>query len=590
MLNPNPLRTRLTWLYGEKSAEVLLQSILESVKRHLPNLPPPLMRNLDQRDAILIAYGDQVQQPGESPLCTLASFCSNHLKGLVNTIHILPFYPYSSDDGFSVIDYRAVDPALGGWEDVARLRREFRLMFDAVINHISAQSAWFQGYLRGDPRYRNYFIEVKGSPDLSKVARPRALPLLTRFSASSGEKALWTTFSSDQIDLNYHNPQVLLEMLDLLLFYVTQGAEFIRLDAIAYLWKEIGTTCIHQPQVHWIIQIMRAMLDQLAPQVRLITETNVPHKENISYFGDGTNEAHMVYNFTLPPLVLHTLYQGDAVALTRWARSLELPSNQVTYLNFLASHDGIGVTPLHAILPESAIEALVNHVQTQGGLVSYRTNVDGSQSPYELNINYFDALSLPGEEESLDMNIRRFVVAHAIAFSLVGVPGIYFHSLFGSQGWLEGVRLHRQNRAINRQKLTLLELEDALMDTNSLRSRVFNHLSRLLHARASHPAFAPTGNQKILDCGAQVFGLIRSIPGEHRRVLCLHNVSAKPAHIVHLPNDVKRNKDDWFDFIGGKKFTISNAGELVLAPYQSVWLALDEPGDNPDAREDKESL
>lgn len=590
MLSSKVLRTRLNWLYGEKSVEVWLRSLQESVKRHLPHLPPPLTRDLDQRDAILITYGDQVQQVGESPLRTLANFCSNHLKGLVNTVHVLPFYPYSSDDGFSVIDYRAVDPALGSWEDVARLRREFHLMFDAVINHISAHSAWFQEYLRGNPRYRNYFIEIEGNPDLSKVARPRALPLLTRFSSSSGEKALWTTFSSDQVDLNYHNPQVLLEILDLLLFYVTRGAEFIRLDAIAYLWKETGTSCIHLPQVHWIVQIMRAMLDQVAPQVRLITETNVPHKENISYFGDGTNEAHMVYNFTLPPLVLHTLHQGDAVALTRWALNLKLPSNQVTFLNFLASHDGIGVTPLHAILPDSAIEALVNRIQTHGGLVSYRTNVDGSKSPYELNVNYFDALSVPGEGENLDTHINRFVVAHAIAFSLIGVPGIYFHSLFGSRGWLEGVRLGGQNRAINRQKLTLMELENALMDANSLRSRVFNRLSRLLRARGSHPAFAPTGRQKVLDCGAQVFGLIRSIPAEHQRVLCLHNVSAKPARIIHLPNDVKRYKDDLLDLIDGKKHTLDNAGELVLAPYQSLWLVLDEPGDNPDARVDKEKV
>ena len=173
----------------------------------------------------------------------------------------------------------------------------------------------------------------------------------------------------------------------------TQGAEFIRLDAIAYLWKEIGTACIHLPQTHAVVRIMHALLEQAAPQVRLITETNVPHTENMSYFGDGTNEAHLIYNFALPPLVLYTLQNGDAGPLSAWASGLTLPSQQVTFFNFLASHDGIGVTPLRGLLPESAIEELARRTLAQGGLVSYRSNPDGSQSPYELNINYFDALA-----------------------------------------------------------------------------------------------------------------------------------------------------------------------------------------------------
>ena len=301
---------------------------------------------LSERDSILITYGDQVQVGGEKPLQTLSAFCKQHLTGIINGIHILPFYPSSSDDGFSVVDYRKVDLSLGNWEDISSMQNHFRLMFDGVINHISSQSEWFKAFLRDGPQYRDYFITVKGSPDLSQVIRPRTLPLLTTFQTLSGEKHMWTTFSEDQIDLNYKNPEVLLEILDVLLLYAERGATFIRLDAIAYLWKEIGTTCINLPQTHRIIQFLRAALNEVAPHVHFITETNMPHPDNISYFGDGTNEAQLIYNFALPPLILHTFYTGDVRVLSNWAKTLILRSNKTTFFNFLSSHDGIGLNPV----------------------------------------------------------------------------------------------------------------------------------------------------------------------------------------------------------------------------------------------------
>ena len=307
--------------------------------------------SLTERDSILITYGDQVQTPGEKPLQTLSAFCRQNLAGVVNGIHILPFYPWTSDDGFSVVDYRKVDPVLGDWADISSMQSRFRLMFDGVINHISSQSDWFKAFLDDDPGYRDYFVVVDGFPDLSQVVRPRALPLLTTFKTPSGEKQVWTTFSEDQIDLNFQNPEVLLEILDILLMYVEQGATFIRLDAIAYLWKEIGTSCIHLPQTHQAIQFLRAALNDLAPHVHLITETNVPHLDNISYFGDGNNEAQLVYNFALPPLTLHTFRTGEARILSDWAKTLTLPSEHATFFNFLASHDGIDLNPARGILP-----------------------------------------------------------------------------------------------------------------------------------------------------------------------------------------------------------------------------------------------
>ncbi|MBI4786505.1 MAG: sugar phosphorylase [Chloroflexi bacterium] len=559
-------------LYGDAVGRATFARLQSLITNYRSLIPPRPARALTARDAILITYGDQVREPGAPPLLTLADFCARHLAGLVSGIHILPFYPYTSDDGFSVTDYRAVNPALGNWDDVARVRGGehearpyFRLMFDAVVNHISSQSAWFRGFLRDDPRYRDYFIVVPDGVDVSAVVRPRTSPLLTRLDTPSGPRQVWTTFSADQIDLNYRNPAVLLEIIELLLSYIAHGAEWLRLDAVAFLWKEFGTPCLHLPQTHRVIQLMRAALDEVAPGVMLITETNVPHADNVAYFGDGTNEAHLVYNFALPPLTLHAIHTGNAMTLARWARGLTLPSKQVTFFNFLASHDGIGLNPARGILSDAEIDALVKRTLRHGGLVSQKQNPDGTSSAYELNINYFDALSNPNARESLQTQIDRFVAAHAIMFALIGVPGIYFHSLFGSRSWPAGVAQTGQKRTINREKLYRAALERDLSDTTSRRHRVFARLAPLVRARGAHPAFDPLGGIQVLDTNPSIFAALRG-DSAHDAVICLHNVSNQPqtAALDALSGDL-------VDLITGQEFHAT--GTAQLAPYQSLWLA-----------------
>jgi glycosidase len=536
--------TQLNILYDAETAARTAARMDDLVGWYRGQIPTPAVTTLSEADSILITYGNQVREIGQPHLKTLAEFCETHLRGVVSGMHILPFYPWSSDDGFSVKDYRSVDPDLGDWGDVERLGSCFRLMFDGVINHASVQGKWFQDFLRGVKPYRDYFLTVEGDHDLSRVVRPRALPLLTEFPTASGKRCVWTTFSADQADLDYHNPGVLLEIFDILLMYAKRGAQFIRLDAIAYLWKEIGSPCIHLPQTHAILRLLRAVLDEVAPHVRLITETNVPHPENISYFGDGKNEAQLVYNFALPPLVLHTFRTGDASVLSDWARGLELPSGQTTFFNFLASHDGIGLNPALGILNPDATQALVSQTLAHGGLISYQQNAYGTQSPYELNINYFDALSNPFGEEPLATQINRFMGAYASMLCLQGLPGIYFHSLFGSHNWPEGVKATHNNRSINREKLKIAELEDELANRNSLRSLIFARFQRLLGQRAKSDAFNPQGGQKILDMGREVFAVLRSSPTSSRQMLCLQNVTAQ------------------------KQF----AGKIALEPYQTLWL------------------
>lgn len=543
-LSRNPLPA---YLFGSERADQVAAQIQHLVSRYRGQIPTPADISLSERDAFLITYGDQVQTPGQLPLQTLAEFCETHLLGAVTGIHILPFFPWSSDDGFSVKDYRIVDPKLGTWEDVERIGHTFRLMVDGVINHVSVQGKWFQAFLRDEEPYRNYFLTVAGHQDLSLVVRPRTTRLLTEFHTTSGMRRVWTTFSPDQADLDYHNPDVLLEIFDILLMYAKRGAQFIRLDAIAYLWKEIGSNCISLPQAHAVIQLLRAVLDEAAPHVYLITETNVPHAENISYFGDGSNEAQLVYNFALPPLVLHTFRTGDSSILSKWAAELNPPSEHTTFFNFLASHDGIGLNPVRDILSPNDIDALVLQTLAHGGMTSYKQNTDGTQSPYELNINYFDALSDPSGGEGIHVQIDRFMAAQAILLSLRGIPGLYFHSLFGSRSWTAGVSATGHNRTINRQKLMREELESELSDPSSLRAQIFTRYHSLLTKRTSSPAFHPHGGQQILEMGSGIFAVLRSSPEGDKKTLCLQNVTGQNQAI----------------------------DKYSLNPYQTLWL------DNP---------
>lgn len=582
MNNPDGLRHHLNVLYGEKAGASVWPRLVALLDEFRPKLRPPGgprgSLSLSERDALLITYGDMVTAAGQPPLQTLAAFGEAHLREILSGLHLLPHYPFTSDDGFSVSDYFAVNPALGSWEDVARLGQSFDLMFDGVFNHLSAQSGWFREFLADAPAFRDFFVTIEGQPDLSAVVRPRALPLWTEFAGATGPRRVWTTFSADQVDLNFRNPEVLLATLRALLFYVEKGARYLRLDAIAYLWKTPGTPCIHLPETHRVIQFWRTVLDEVAPEVMLITETNVPHRDNLSYFGDGTNEAQLVYNFALPPLVLHALLRGDASRLTAWAQSLTLPSDQVTFFNFLASHDGIGLNPARGILPPAEIDFLVERCRAHGGFVSDKHDAGGGKSPYELNIVYFDAVNDPAADEPAEIAVRRFLVAQAILLALRGLPGIYFHSLFGSRNDRPAALASGIPRRINRGKFRRSDLEAALGQSDSRPAAVFAACRRLLQARRACPAFHPAGAQEVLAGDARVFALWRTSPDVRRRVLCLHNVSRET---VVVPATVLATGagEVWTDLLGpgaeaGGMDRGGRGPDVVLWPYESRWLEI----------------
>ncbi|MBA2450749.1 MAG: DUF3459 domain-containing protein [Chloroflexi bacterium] len=531
-----------------------------------PRGTPARSGRFDERDAILITYGDSVLAPDMPPLQALDAFAARRLSELVSTIHILPFFPYSSDYGFSVIDYERVNPALGDWDDVATLRVRFKLMFDVVLNHVSAESPWFQAFLRGEPPYDGFFITVDPRTDLSGVTRPRTTPLLTRFETASGERWVWTTFGPDQVDLNYANPAVLLRMLDVILSYVERGADLLRMDAVGYLWKQVGTSCIHLPQTHEVIKLFRDVLDAAAPQVQIVTETNVPHADNVAYFGDGHDEAQMVYQFPLAPLVLDALARGDTARLTAWARGLAPPSDETTFFNFLASHDGVGLVPARGLLSDDEVAALAEQVLTHGGQVSYKTNPDGSESPYELNATFFDVLSNPSPgPEPQATRLDRFICSQAIMLAMAGVPGIYVHSVLGSHNDQAGYARSGWKRDLNHEHLDLDALERRLTDPASETGHVFARYAHLLTTRRAQPAFHPNAPQEMLALGPAVFALRRG-PRNGQTILALHNISGE-AHPVDL---AALGDEHRVDLLSDRRVEPSRA--LELQPYEVVWL------------------
>ena len=559
----NEVKEILVGIYGEEKADRAFDRILSLIEK-FPHKKSTKEGYFSQEDVVLITYGDTLLgNEGDAPLKTFHSFARQYLKEAVSTVHFLPFFPYSSDDGFSVMDFFSINPELGSWEEVEAIGNDFHLMFDYVLNHFSSKSRWFENYLKGKDGYEDFAIEVDPSTDLSMVTRPRSLPLLTPYEKKGGETVhAWTTFSADQIDFNFKSLNVLEKIIEVLLFYVEKGATVLRMDAIAYLWKEIGTTCIHLGRTHDMVKLFRKIFDIVAPEVMIITETNVPHDENISYFGNGLDEAQMVYNFTLPPLLFYSLAKEDTTVLSKWAKGLHLESENTTFFNFTASHDGIGVRPLEGILPPSEIDWLAQIVQANEGQVSYKHNPDGTDSPYELNITYVDAILADRQSNRAE----KFLASQAVQYSLPGVPATYIHSLLGSRNWVGGVKQTQRARTINREKLHIDTVISELKDPESFRAKVFFPYLHLIKTRKQQSAFHPNAGFEILDIDPRIFAIKRK--SEDQTLLALTNISSQT---VQLSLSDYTSEGQLKDLLSGEEF---NTASIELAPYRYIWLSL----------------
>ena len=542
------IKALINLVYGKTFSEAHLHMLLENIEKAASVITERRKMGWDEKDIVLITYADQFSAKGEKALPVFTRFYNKWLSHSFSHVHLLPFYPWSSDDGFSVIDYHEVAPETGTWRDVAELKQSTSLMFDFVCNHMSAKSAWFANYLKQMPGYDDFFISVDPETDLSAVTLH-----------DGSVRHLWTTFSEDQIDLNFASPQVLIAMVDVLLHYLIEGARYIRLDAVGFMWKIPGTSCIHLEQTHQLIQLFRAITEAVAPGTVIITETNVPHKDNVSYFGNGENEAQMVYQFSLPPLVLHAVHSQDVSTLRQWAASLALPSTKTTWFNFLASHDGIGLNPLRGILPESEILSLVEKLQTEGALVNWKNNPDGTRSPYEINVTYLDALSTRESHDS--ERIARFILAHAVLLSFPGVPAVYIQSILGSRNDYDGVERLGYNRAINREKYAAGQIDCALEDKNSLRYQVYSALSQLIVLRRAEKAFHPDSEAYFSTSGKHVLKIVR-VADCGEKITALFNFSDNSQTVE---SDIHSGRE----LISGKDITDTT---LILNPWQVLWI------------------
>ncbi|MDY6820345.1 MAG: alpha-amylase family glycosyl hydrolase [Deferribacterota bacterium] len=581
----NKMINYLSILYGSKIANKYIYELIRLLKVHFAYKSDELEEfeaNFDksklfsEKDIILITYGDIIVSKDKNPLSTICTFADNYLKDIYSTIHILPFFPYSSDRGFAITDFKHVNPDLGTWRDIYKLNNNFNLMFDFVMNHVSSKSKWFQEYLNGHPFYKYFFTQfstknILSDEQLKLIVRPRTSDLFTEFATIEGIKLVWTTFSSDQIDLNYKNVDVLMKMINTLLYYIRNGADIIRLDAVTYLWETLGTNCTHLKQTHIIIKLIRLILEIAAPYVLIITETNVPHEDNIKYFGNGYDEAHMVYNFPLPPLVLYTYLKEDSTKLTNWAINLDFPSDEATYFNILDTHDGVGLFPVNEILNENDINFLVLKTLEHGGYISYRKDYNDKEAPYELNITWYSALNNENNKEDTNTQIKRYLSSRAIALSFRGIPGIYIHGLFGSKNDSEAVLIEKETRSINRKVLDEQALINKIESKGSVTNLIFNNLEKLLTIRRNEPLFHPNNEQKILNLSKDFFILIRY--NSSSNIICVYNITNSNTKINIPLKNIPNPSNKWLNILDNKEIQSSNSYiELTAKPYDYFWL------------------
>ncbi|ENI8224678.1 sugar phosphorylase [Listeria monocytogenes] len=549
----NQIEVKLRKIYQAAYQPAYLEKMLACAENYSNNTRGSI-DTISEKNVYLIAYGDSIFEKNKHPLQTLNEFLQEYAQDVITDVHLLPIFPSTSDDGFSVTDYKQIDEQLGDWDDVQKMSENFRVMLDFVANHMSKSSDWFKRFSDNEAPYNQFFIEKDNQFDYKNVTRPRTSPLFHKY---ENGKELWTTFSEDQLDLNVRNIDCLVALTDVLLFYASKQATSIRLDAIGFLWKTSGTTCMHLPETHEIISLWRLLIDELYPNLQIITETNVPHEENISYFGDGENEANMVYQFPLPPLVLHTFTCHDTTKLSKWAKSISQVSSTATYFNFLASHDGIGMRPATGILSDEEINSLVQKAVQNGGQVSYKDNADGTQSVYELNINYGEALQNLDEDTTEELVTKKIIAAHSILLTLQGVPAIYYHSLLGSKNDLVGYEESGINRRINREKLEKNQLVHEL-ETDTYRQTIFTSLKKLVQIRRNHAAFSPFATQEILDLGPDVFAIKRESEEE-----CIYGIINVTSHNIRKT----------LAFSGTNLLTNQPvASELDLTAYEVVWI------------------
>ena len=520
--------------------------------------------NISEKTSLVISYGDNIYSSQSSSMKIFQKFFQKNLEKLFDTIHFLPFYPSSSDSGFAVKDHYQIDKKIGNWSDLKKISKSKKIMADVVINHASARGLWFKNFLKRKKPGKDYFLTVNSKFNTSKVVRPRDHKLLKKIKIFEKNDYLWRTFSPDQIDLNFKNPSVLLRFIKIIIHLINNGVTIFRLDAIAYLWKQNGTKCINLSQTHEIIKLLRVVTSLLNVQTLIITETNLPEKENLSYFGKN-NEANWVYNFSLPPLLIHAFLFENSSYLNQWSRKLPSTKYGNCYLNFIASHDGIGIRPTEGILNEKTLSSFLKRLKKNGSKFSYRKVQNKSKKVYEANITVFDALRKSDFDPKGLFFLERYVSAHAIMVSFEGIPAVYFNSLFGKSNDEAKYIITGNNRDVNRYKWNFNNITTKLRDKKSKQSIFYRNIGALLEIKRKQKAFHPNASRININLGPKIFCFKRISKDKKQSIICMTNLSSK----IQTPNFKKIG--NYRDLLNSN-LKFREGTSLILKPFQTVWL------------------
>ena len=563
------IRSKLDNIYkiilSKKNIDYFENEIVQIID-HFNKKNPKRKKNISEKTTLVICYGDSVYFEKKKSIRVFQSFFQKKLKNYFNTIHFLPFYPSSSDSGFAVKDHYKVESKLGSWLDIKNVSKSTDIMADMIINHSSARGLWFKNFLKKKEPGKDYFLTVDSKFNTSRVVRPRDHKLLKKIKIFKKSDYLWRTFSPDQIDLNFRNPSVLIQFIKIMIHLINNGVTIFRLDAIAYLWKENGTKCINLQQTHEIIKLLRIIIGLLNVQATIITETNLPEKENLSYFGKN-DEANWIYNFSLPPLLIHAFLFENSSYLNKWSKKLPTTKNENCYLNFIASHDGIGMRPTEGLLNEKTLNNFLKRLKKNGSKFSYRKVQNKVKKVYEANITVFDALKKSDYDPQGEFYLERYVSAHAIMISFEGIPAIYFNSMFGTSNDEAKFIITGNNRDVNRYRWNLKNISNKLKVNNTKQSIFYNKLCNLLNIRKKQEAFHPNAQRINLDFGPKIYGFKRISKDKKQTIICITNLSSKPQKTkINIKGKKIKNLLNSNIYIKDKKF-------LKLKPFETIWLS-----------------
>ena len=571
--NFREISDKLILLYNNDENKIDINFYDKKIKELIGkfNKENPLINNFDlsENTVVLISYADNIYLNNKKQtLKTLKKFHNSFLKDVFNCVHILPFFPSSGDGGFSVKDHNKVEESFGTWKDIKSFAKDINIMADIVINHASSQGLWFKNYLKEKKPGKDFFFSIDDDFKTSNVIRTRDHKLIQKFKVANKNKKLWCTFSNDQIDLNFKNPEVLLVFIELIINFINKGISILRLDAVGFLWKETNTECLNLPQTHLIIKLLRSVVDCLNIESVLVTETNLPRKENLSYFGNN-DEAHWIYNFSLAPLLVYTVLFENSSDLSNWSKSMPPARTGNSYLNFIASHDGIGMRPIEGILTNNKTKNLFERIKNNGGKFSHRKFMQIDKKVYEANISLFNALKFSDFDKSGKFSFERFVACHCIMFAMEGVPAIYFNSIFGTEDDNIAYKNTKHKRDLNRYKWEINKIEQ-LLNQNSKENKIYNAFKQLLKIRKQQKAFHPNATQYTLSLGPNIFGIWRQSTDKTQSIFNLTNVTSKSIKF-NLSNINLIEDENWSDLIGNKN-NINTNEVIEFEPFQTLWL------------------